>query len=174
MITLNLVSELASSSTGVRTSAPAPQITKCLGVLDGHPAKQQPDHPPYRGGGNYTIAARHASPPRLPDQAAPLASQLRVILHGLRDIFVDRHGPAPRQRLRRPVRSAFGPHIDRGRKLLRDTSAALRDRRCRGQGHLPLDGVVRPQASPKNSSTPTMIVTAAPIRVRMSKVFEGT
>jgi hypothetical protein len=89
------------------TSGPAPQITKCPGVPGGRPAEQQPDHPPHRSGGNYTIAARPASPPRLQDQAAPLASQLRIILHGLRDIFVDRHGTCPRQRSRQPLRPAL-------------------------------------------------------------------
>jgi hypothetical protein len=82
------------------------KITKCLGVLGGRPAEQQPGHPPRRSGGNHRLAARHAGPPCLQEQAVPFAGPLRIVLHSLRDVLVD-HGRSPRQRLSLPLRSAL-------------------------------------------------------------------
>lgn len=72
------------------------KITQYRGLLGGRPAEQQPGHPPHRSGGNHTLAARHADPPRLQQQAIPLAGPRRVVLHSLRDILVDDHGLSPR------------------------------------------------------------------------------
>lgn len=83
------------------------KITKCLGVLGGRPAEQQPGQPPRRSGGNHRLAARHAGPPCLQEQAVPFAGPLRIVLHSLRDVLVDAHGRSPRQRLSLPLRSAL-------------------------------------------------------------------
>jgi len=72
-------------------------------ILGGGAAEQQPGQPPRRSGGNHRLAARHAGPSRLQDQAVPFAGQLRLVLHSLRDIFDD-HGRSPLQRLSLPLR----------------------------------------------------------------------
>src|SRR5215470_4049136 len=52
------------------------KITKRRGLLGRRPADQQPGHPPYPGDGNHALAARHAGPPRLQEQAVPFAGTL--------------------------------------------------------------------------------------------------
>lgn len=89
------------------TTSGRTKITKCLGVLGGRPAEQQPGHPPRRSGGNHRLAARHAGPPCLQEQAVPLAGPRRIVLHSLRDVLVDDHDRSPRQRLSLPLRSAL-------------------------------------------------------------------
>jgi hypothetical protein len=54
---------------------------------------------PHRAGKTCTHTARPVSPSRHQEQAAPFSSQLRVVLHGLREILMEGHGQLPRQRL---------------------------------------------------------------------------
>ena len=65
----------------------------------GRPAEQQPGPPPHRSSRTHTFGACHASPPRHQEQAIPLASLLRVVLHGLREVLVEGHGLPPGKRL---------------------------------------------------------------------------
>jgi hypothetical protein len=67
-------------------------------VLRGRPAKQQPGQAPYRGGGTRARAARPSGPPRLQEQAVPLACPLSVVLDSLRKVLVDTHGLLPGRR----------------------------------------------------------------------------
>jgi hypothetical protein len=63
-----------------------------------------------------------ASPPRDSEQAVPLAGLLRVVLHGLGEVFVEGHGLPPGNDCPSACAAGFGSHVAGAGKLLRDTS----------------------------------------------------